>query len=118
MISSRMLYRIAMVGYAIAPAVALAQVNTIGTVATNFLSTAKTLISIVFVLAVVLFGWGIVKFLIAAGDPAKIKDAKKFLLWGVVGMAVLASIFGLISYLQAYFGVTSGGGTIVAPTVQ
>jgi succinate dehydrogenase/fumarate reductase cytochrome b subunit len=75
-------------------------------------------ITIVFVIAVIIFGWGIVKLIMAAGDSAEIKQAKQFIWWGVIGIAILASIFGLITYLREFFGVDSGGAnTIIPPRV-
>lgn len=88
----------------------------LNTVIGNLIDVAKQLIILVFVLAVVMFGWGIVQFLRAASSgPEQLKKSKQFLLWGVVGMAVLASIYGLITYLTDIFGVTTGGGTIKPP---
>lgn len=87
-------------------------------VANQILTTVKILVTVVFVLAVVAFGWGIVQFIFAGGDPAALGKAKSFLLWGVIGIAVMASVFGLTQFLQQYFGVGSGGLNIVAPIVQ
>lgn len=101
------------------PFIALAAANDLVTpIANNILATAKVLVTVVFVLAVVAFGWGIVQFIFAAGDPTTLAKAKMFLLWGVVGMAVMASVFGLTQFLQNYFGVTAGGLNITAPVVQ
>ena len=86
-------------------------------IANNVLSRVRVLVLIVFVLAIVAFGWGIVQFIFAGGDPTAIGKAKSFLLWGVIGMAVMASLFGLITFLQQYFGVNSGGLNILPPIV-
>ena len=87
-------------------------------IATNVLSLVKILVTVVFVLAVVAFGWGIVQFIFAGGDPASLGKAKSFLLWGVIGMAVMASVFGLIDFMQRYFGVSNSSLVINQPTVQ
>ena len=86
-------------------------------IANNVLKLVRVLVLIVFVLAIVAFGWGIVQFIFAGGDPTAIGKAKSFLLWGVIGMAVMASLFGLITFLQQYFGVNSGGLNILPPIV-
>lgn len=83
----------------------------------NAVNAARILIALAFLFALFMFAWGIVKFIAAAGDPEKIREAKQFLLWGVIGMAVLASIFGLITFLQSYFGVPGGAGDIPIPSV-
>ena len=86
-------------------------------IANNVLALVRVLVLIVFVLAIVAFGWGIVQFIFAGGDPTAIGKAKSFLLWGVIGMAVMSSLFGLITFLQQYFGVNSGGLNILPPIV-
>ena len=104
-------------GLSALPFIALAQTDKLTSVASNFLKTINVVVTIVFVLAILIFGWGIVRFISAAGDAEKIKKAKSMIVWGVIGIAVLASLFGLISYLQGYFDVAAGGGNIVVPGV-
>ena len=102
-----------------APFIAMAApVDSITPIANQILATVRVLVTVVFVLAVVAFGWGIVQFIFAGGDPAALGKAKSFLLWGVIGMAVMASVFGLTQFLQRYFGVSEGGLNIIAPSVQ
>src|SRR3989338_1314482 len=86
--------------------IGLTQVDTI---LFRILNTLRTVVLIVFVLAVIVFGWGVVKLILAAGNPTEIAKAKLFIWWGVIGMAILASITGIIVYLQEFFGVSSGG---------
>ena len=89
------------------------QVNTI---VTNITGLARLIITLLFVLALLVFVWGAVKLILAAGNPEAMKDAKSFMWWGVIAMAVLASVFGLVAFLQSYFGVT-GSGTFTIPKV-
>jgi TRAP-type C4-dicarboxylate transport system permease small subunit len=106
------------VGIIAAPAIALAQTDKLTPTAINVLAALNVVVSIIFVIAVIVFGWGIVKLIIASGNPEEIKKAKGFLIWGIVGIAVLASVFGIITYLQEFFGVTAGSGTIETPAVS
>lgn len=99
------------------PLAAFAQEDKVSPLARNVLGALNIIVTIVFVIAVIVFGWGIVKLIVAAGDPGKIKEAKGFLVWGVVGIAILASIFGIIQFLQQYVGVIPGSGTIQPPGV-
>jgi hypothetical protein len=69
------------------------------------------------VLAVAMFGWGVAKFIAAAGDPLKIAEAKKTIWWGVIGMFVIAAIGGIVYWIGVYLGVnTASNPPIFAPT--
>ncbi|OHA00466.1 MAG: hypothetical protein A3C07_01255 [Candidatus Sungbacteria bacterium RIFCSPHIGHO2_02_FULL_47_11] len=102
----------------ITPFAAAAQINRPLGTAIFILDVLEVVVTIVFVMAVIVFGWGIVKLIIAAGNPTQIQQAKQFIWWGVIGMAILASIFGIILYLQSFFGVSSIGGVIRPPEVD
>jgi hypothetical protein len=52
------------------------------------------------VLAAAVFIWGIVKFIAAAGNSEKLKEAKHLIIWGLVGIFVLLSFMGIIEILQ------------------
>ncbi len=57
------------------------------------------LIALVFGVATVYFVYGVVKFLSSdVADKARI-DARNSILWGIVGMAVMFSVFGLINFV-------------------
>ena len=102
-------------GMALLPAVALAQgnfQNLIG-LAESALDVTNIVLVIVFVLALLVFAWGIVKYITAAGDPAKVKEARGFLWWGILGVFVLAAMFGIVQFIGNSLGIdTSGGGAI------
>lgn len=105
------------------PALALAQPQQgnpnkvqVESIVTNITGLARLIITLLFVLAILVFVWGMVRLITAAGDAEKIKEARAFMWWGVIAMAVLASVFGLITFLQTYFGIGGGGGFTV-PTI-
>lgn len=102
------------------PAVTLAQGNfqNLVSLAEAALDIINIVLVIVFVIAILVFGWGIVKYLTAAGDPGKVKDARGFLWWGILGIFVLAAMFGIVQFIGNSLGIdTSGGGTIEPPGV-
>ena len=102
--------------YLLVPALVFAQQqgapqgNQVTNIITQFTGAARITVTLLFVLAMLVFVWGAVKLITAAGDPEAIKKARGFMWWGVIAMAVLASVFGLVTFLQSYFGVTGGGG--------
>ena len=118
-LSSKVLRWSAVVAALALPAAAFAQDTTqVKSIVDNVLVVLNVVITIVFVLAIVVFGWGVVKYITAAGNPEKEKEARSFLWWGVVGIFVLASVFGLVQFIGKYFGVGQAQGTITIPKVQ
>lgn len=89
------------------------QINNIITTVTR---TAQNLIGLLFVFASVVFLWGMVLYIARADDETARKKAKGVMTWGIVGMAVMASGWGIASLLVKYFGVGGSGGLDVTPT--
>lgn len=71
--------------------------------------TINNIIAILFVLATLIFLWGVVQFIAGAGDPGKRDKAKGIMWWGIVGLAVMAAAWGVANVLISYF--IPGGGT-------
>ena len=63
------------------------------------------LIVLVFLLAVVAFGWGMVMYLAAQGSDEKVQKGKKIMWWGIIGMFVLASMWGAVFLLCDFSGI-------------
>lgn len=81
----------------------------------NILYLADTLVEIAAVFAIVVFGWGIVKLIANADDPKKLEEAKGIITWGVIGMFILASTYGIIRFIEIYTGINSDGPPIEVP---
>lgn len=101
-----------------APAVAFAA-GELGNVE-NLLKAVGRLIDIalpiVVAIALLAFFWGIVKF-IFGGDEAK-KEGQQFMIWGLVGLFVMVSVWGLVKFIGSAIGITETGGSITPPSVQ
>ena len=67
---------------------------------------SNSIIPLLFALAVVLFVWGVVQYVINDGEEAKKAKGKQFMIWGIVGLAVMISVWGLVNILTNTFGVS------------
>lgn len=67
-------------------------------------------------LALLAFFWGLVKFIFAQGNEEAKTDAKKIMLWGLIALFVMVSVWGLINFIGTAFGIGQGD-TVVVPTV-
>ncbi len=59
----------------------------------------NALIPILISLGVVYFLWGVVSYMFGKSDEAK-KEGKNRIIWGLVGVAVIVSVWGLVAILQ------------------
>lgn len=67
-----------------------------------------TLVPLVISLAVIYFLYGIVKYLIAAGDETKRKESVKVITYGLIAIFVMVCVWGLVSFITNTFGVSVG----------
>ena len=99
------------------PMLALAaNVTGLTEIVTFIANTVSSLIPIMFGLAIIYFFWGLTKYIRSAGDPKGAAEGKSIMIYGVIAIAIMASIYGLVNYLQDLFGI-SATGTIQVPTV-
>jgi len=54
-------------------------------------------------LAVLVFLWGLVKFILRAGSEQGREEGKQVMLWGIIGLFVLVSFWGIVLMLQGEF---------------
>lgn len=91
------------------PLVVLADLN--DTIA-QFQGYALQAINFLLVLATLVFLWGILKYITAGGDAAKVAEARSYIIWGIVGLAVMASVWAIINYLKETLNIQGGDNTI------
>jgi hypothetical protein len=74
----------------------------------------SSVIPLIFAIAMVMFVWGAVNFfIINGGEEEKRTQGKQFMLWGIVALAVMISVWGLVKL----FGETFGFRTDVLPGI-
>src|SRR3989338_9721839 len=99
------------------PFVAFAQdLSNLDSAATQIGQIVNNLIPIAAALALLFFFWGLAVFILAAGDEEKRKSGKQMMIWGVVALFVMATIYGIITWMASLFGVNTGYSSILVPT--
>ena len=53
--------------------------------------------------ALVVFFWGLVKFISQSGDEKAVASGKQLMVWGVIGLFVIIAVWGLVEILQNFF---------------
>ncbi len=104
-------------GGALLPVLAFAAVTDF----TSFLANIQTLINkiipVIIAITVLVFLWGIANYIMNAGDEEKRKEARQFIIWGLVGFVIMLGIWGLINVFVTAFGL-EGGSQIRAPQID
>jgi hypothetical protein len=104
------------------PALALAQAPQSPNLSylTGFLTTLKSLVGtalpLVVGLALLAFFWGVAQFIWGGDD--KRAEGKQHMIWGIVGLFVMVSVWGLVGFLGSIVGVNTTGGSANVPTVN
>ena len=63
------------------------------------------IVPVIFALAFLVFIWGVFQFVVNAGDETKRTEGRKFILWGLLGIVVLFSIWGFVNLLLSTLGI-------------
>lgn len=67
----------------------------------------NTFVTLLISFAVIYIIYNVVRYLIAGGDPEKRKEGGMGILWGVVGLFVILSIWGLVAILTNTFSTNN-----------
>jgi hypothetical protein len=113
----KQLARIGIVGLmAFAPlaAFAVANVQNALLLIGNLINTATP---IVVALALLGFFWGLAIFIFSAGDEKKRGQGRNIMIWGILALFVMLSVFGIIATLQSTLQLNTYN-TIPIPTVN
>jgi hypothetical protein len=78
----------------------------------KLIDLGMSLIPLLGVIAFLVFIFGVARYIRATGDEKDIQSKKNFLIWGVVGLFVIFSIWGIITYIKGEFGF---GGEVGIP---
>ncbi len=89
---------------------------------TSFLSQIanliRTLIPLLFAAAILVFFYGLVVYIWKVGEDAEQEKAKWYMIWAIVALVVMASVYGLIGVVQGIFGIGGGSPTnIIVPNI-
>lgn len=88
--------------------------QTFATLVDRVINDATTIVlPLLFALALLYFMFGVWKFVKDAGDEKAREEGKKVMLAGVIGLAVMVSVWGLVAMVAG----TIGGG-LVLPQIR
>lgn len=98
----------------VAPVSVFAALDGVKGLLVGFRGLLNILIPIVFGLGLLFFFWGSAQFILNAADSKTRDDAKQRMLWGVIALFVMVSIYGILNWISGLTGISIGG-TINSP---
>ncbi|MCX6787461.1 MAG: hypothetical protein NTY93_03005 [Candidatus Kaiserbacteria bacterium] len=64
------------------------------------------LVPVLFAVAFIVFLWGVAQaYIFSKGDEAAVGKGHKLMLWGLIGFAVMVSVWGLVNVVVNTFGL-------------
>ena len=64
------------------------------------------LIGVVMILGTVVFLWGMIQYIMSAGDEKKISEAKKIIVVGIIGLFFMVAVWGIVRAISnTFFGI-------------
>ncbi len=98
-------------GVLLLPSLAIAQeASTITAILMLFSYWILVLVYIVMALALVFFLWGVVRYITAGDSEEGRRDARNTMLYGVIGLFVMTSVWGLVNLVGSIVGIEPGRG--------
>ncbi len=107
-------------GVLFAPFMALAQVPAGTRDVSSLLVFVRSLLTtatvIILAAAIVYFLWNVFKYVMAAGDEEKRKEGQSGIIYGIIGIAVMVSVYGLVNFFTRSANLDTTN--IAAPTLN
>ena len=102
--------------FLLTPFIAFAQAGTVQQLIGIVGGIIASIIPIVIALALLFFFWGLAKFILHADDENERAKGKNIMVWGIVALFVIVTVWGIIAVLQNTF-IGPGGTTGCAVSV-
>ena len=105
-ISNRMKQKVLkIIALLFSPSIGVAQ--TLGTVLGIFVQIVNALMPFIVGLAVLFFMWGVFQFIRASGNEDELTEGRNRMIYGIIGIFVMVSVWGLVNLFDETFGLES-----------
>ena len=65
---------------------------------------ANPILKFILAVAVIYFLYGVAQFIINREDSSKAGEGKQHMLWGLIGLAIIISVFGVVNLISSFLG--------------
>lgn len=100
------------------PAIAFAQVGQgVVDIVTAVGNIVRLAVPILVTLAVAVFFWGLVKYIMNANDEGAKAEGKTLMIWGMIAIFVMVALWAILGWFQNLLGITGTIDEGTAPVV-
>lgn len=82
----------------------IAHAQTVQSILLAFSRVIAAMIPVAFALILLVFLWGIAKFVLSVGEEGK-TEGKELLMWGTIALFIASSVWGISAYIREVIGV-------------
>jgi hypothetical protein len=86
--------------------------NTVGGIG----GLVETAVPVLIALGLLGFIWGLVTFIFSSGNEDAKEEGKRKMIWGIITLFVIVSVWGLVGLLNQVSGVQQGTGFVIPDT--
>lgn len=98
--------KIAILALCVSPVLASAQLNMTYDLISRVGDIVKLLTVVAAAIALLVFFWGLVKFIFkVGGDEKAVTEGRKMMIWGIIALFVMMSVWGIVSLIQSELGL-------------
>ena len=72
----------------------------------KFLTIMRWVFGFALALAMIMIVWGGITYMTAGGDEEKVGAAKKRVIWGLVGAAIIIATWAILTIIKNWLGIT------------
>src|SRR3989344_2322592 len=81
-----------------------------------FIDLIRTALPVITGLALMVFFWGLAKFIFrVGGDENAVEGGKRLMIWGLIALFVMISVWGIIRFMQNALLLAPGGSSPSLP---
>ncbi|MEO8637585.1 MAG: hypothetical protein ABI430_01650 [Candidatus Taylorbacteria bacterium] len=105
-------------GVLLTPSLAFAQqLGQLDSLVTSFGRIVNNMVPIVFIIALLVFFWGLAKYILAAGSEESKAEGRRIMVGGIIALFVMASVWGIVRWAQVAIGIDPTKTDITVPTI-
>ena len=84
---------------------AFAQLGNVEDIINAIVNIVTLLIPIAFSAALLFFFWGLAQYILSAGNEEAKAQGRNMMIWGIVALFVMASVWGLVAFIGDALGI-------------